>query len=65
MTASRALPLAYRLLTEGIPPTLLIDLLDPEGMRVALAAEVLESDVALAPAPPVAVRPAERSARTA
>ena len=45
--------LASHLLREGIPPTLLIDLLDPEGMRQALAAELLEQDVALAPAPPV------------
>ena len=46
-----ALPLAYRLLRDGIPPSLLIDLLDPEGMRVALAAELAPTDVALAPAP--------------
>lgn len=46
---------AERLLRDGIPPSLLIDLLDPDGMRVALAAEVLESetasDVRQAPAP--------------
>jgi hypothetical protein len=47
-----ALPLALRLLKDGIPPSLLIDLLDPEGMRVALAAEVTPTDVSLAPAPP-------------
>ena len=47
--------LASHLLREGIPPTLLIDLLDPEGMRQALAAELLEGDVALAPAPAVPV----------
>ena len=40
--------LAQRLLADGIPPSLLIDLLDPEGMRAALASELLESDVALA-----------------
>ena len=45
--------LASRLLTDGIPLTLLIDLLDPEGMRIALAAELLAQDVARAPAPPV------------
>ena len=49
----RAGMLAYRLLCDGIPPTLLMDLLDPEGMKIALAAEVLASDVALSPAPPV------------
>jgi hypothetical protein len=46
-----ALPLALRLLQDGIPPSLLIDLLDPEGMRAALAYELTASDVALAPAP--------------
>jgi hypothetical protein len=45
--------LAPRLLTGGVPLTLLIDLLDPEGMRIALAAELLAQDVALAPAPPL------------
>ncbi len=45
--------LASRLLADGIPLTLLMDLLDPEGMRIALAAELLPQDVALAPAPPV------------
>ena len=45
--------LASRLLSDGIPLTLLIDLLDPEGMRIALAAELLVEDVTLAPAPPV------------
>ena len=43
--------LAERLLRDGIPPSLLIDLLDPEGMRAALASEVLAADVAAAPAP--------------
>ena len=46
-----ALPLALRLLQGGVPPTLLIDLLDPEGMKLALAGELTPSDVALAPAP--------------
>ncbi len=40
--------LAPRLLRDGIPPSLLIDLLDPEGMRLALAQELLGSDVASA-----------------
>ena len=48
--------LALRLLADGIPPSLLIDLLDPEGMKIALASELTTSDVALAPAPPVARR---------
>ena len=48
--------LASRLLAGGVPLTLLIDLLDPEGMRIALAAELLVQDVALAPAPPVQAR---------
>jgi len=43
--------LAQRLLADGIPLTLLLDLYDPAGMRSALAAELLASDVALAPAP--------------
>lgn len=38
--------LAPRLLGEGIPPSLLIDLLDPVGMRLALAQELLAGDVA-------------------
>jgi hypothetical protein len=37
--------LAQRLIADGIPPTLLIDLLDPEGMRRALASELTVSDV--------------------
>ncbi len=55
--------LALRLLTDGIPPSLLIDLLDPEGMKVALASELASSDVAQAPAP--AVAPSVRVARSA
>ena len=43
--------LAEQLLRDGVPPSLLIDLLDPEGMRAALASELLASDVAKAPAP--------------
>ena len=43
--------LAERLLRDGIPPSLLIDLLDPEGMKAALASEALAADVAAAPAP--------------
>ena len=46
-----ALPLALHLLRNGIPPSLLLDLLDPDGMRVALAAELAASDVERAPAP--------------
>jgi hypothetical protein len=42
--------LAERLLRDGIPPSLLIDLLDPEGMRAALASELLAADVAAAKA---------------
>jgi hypothetical protein len=48
--------LAEQLLRDGVPPSLLIDLLDLEGMFVALAAEVLESDVEGAPAPAERVR---------
>lgn len=60
--AMTALPLAgpslaAQLLAGGVPLTLLIDLLDPDGMRAALAAELLARDVALAPAPaPSALR---------
>lgn len=50
--------LAPLLLAAGIPPSLLMDLLDPEGMRLALAAELAAGDVAAAPAPAV-----ERRAR--
>lgn len=49
-------PLALRLLLDGVPPSLLIDLLDPEGMRLALASELTTSDVTAAPAPAPAVR---------
>ena len=55
-----ALPLAQRLLQDGIPLTLLIDLLDPEGMKLALAAELTAADVTRAPGPVV-----RRAARTA
>jgi hypothetical protein len=48
--------LALRLLTDGIPPSLLIDLLDPAGMKAALASELAGSDVAQAPAPAQPVR---------
>ena len=51
-----ALHLSFRLLEDGIPPTLLIDLLDPEGMKAALAGELTSTDVRLAPAPPRAAR---------
>ena len=46
--------LAERLLRDGIPPSLLIDLVDPEGMRAALAHELLAGDVTAAPAPALA-----------
>ena len=46
MTASPTV--AQRLLEAGVPPSLLIDLLDPQGMKAALASEVLEHDVAQA-----------------
>ena len=52
----RALPLAQQLLEGGVSPTLLIDLLDPEGMKLALASELTVSDVLRAPAPAVARR---------
>ncbi|HUR51229.1 MAG TPA: hypothetical protein VMZ11_03805 [Mycobacteriales bacterium] len=44
--------LAERLLRDGVPPSLLIDLLDPDGMRAALASELLPSDVARVEATP-------------
>lgn len=43
--------LAEQLLRDGVPPSLLIDLIDPEGMRAALTAELLATDVTHAPAP--------------
>ncbi len=55
--------LAQRLLNDGIPPSLLIDLLDPEGARQALLSELLAGDVAAAPAPAPAV--VGKAARTA
>lgn len=48
--------LAERFLRDGIPLTLLLDLHDPEGMRAALASELLASDVDAASAPSLAVR---------
>ncbi len=50
------LRLSWCLLEEGIPPTLLIDLLDPEGMKIALAGEVTAADVRRTPAPAPARR---------
>jgi hypothetical protein len=46
--------LAQRFLRDGVPLTLLLDLADPDGLRAALAHELAASDVAAAPAPPVA-----------
>lgn len=43
--------LAQRFLRAGVPLTLLLDLHDPDGLRVALAAELAASDVAGAPVP--------------
>lgn len=40
-----------RLLADGVPPSLLCDLLDPDGLRTALASELLAGDVAASPAP--------------
>ena len=47
--------LAEQLLRDWIPPSLLIDLVDPDGMRAARAHELLAGDVAAAPAPADAV----------
>lgn len=55
------LTLAQRLIADGIPPTLLIDLLDPEGMRRALASELTVSDVDRA-VTPTAAKGVRRSA---
>jgi hypothetical protein len=60
MTSSPTL--AQRLIRDGIPPSLLIDLVDPEGMKAALAAELLESDVARTE---WLAQTAERTARSA
>ena len=38
-----SLPLAARLLRDGVPPSLLIDLLDPVGMQRAMASELAEA----------------------
>ena len=51
MTVPPGTSLAWHLLTQGVPPSLLIDLIDPDGAALALAAEALPSDVAAAPAP--------------
>ena len=50
-TLPPATRLSWSLLSGGVPPSLLIDLLDPEGMRMALAAELVPDDVRRAPAP--------------
>jgi hypothetical protein len=44
--------LSWQLLSEGVPPSLLIDLLDPAGMRAALAGELAGDDVRRAAAAP-------------
>ncbi|MCW2613858.1 MAG: hypothetical protein JWN08_852 [Frankiales bacterium] len=36
--------LSARLLADGVPPSLLIDLLDPVGMQHALASELAETE---------------------
>jgi hypothetical protein len=51
MTHSPGTSLAWRLLRAGIPPTLLMDLLDPDGLKIAHAAELAPSDVTATPAP--------------
>lgn len=40
--------LVMRLLADGIPPSLLCDLLDPDGMTAALEGEVAEIEAARA-----------------
>ncbi len=48
-TSSMSAPgLVMHLLRAGIPPSLLIDLYDPDGMRAALTAELAETDAAAA-----------------
>lgn len=63
--ASPVRSLFPRLLAEGIPSTLLIDLLDPAGMKHALAGELLVRDVELAPAPPLEIDLVDRAVRSA
>ena len=66
MSSAQTFPeptLFQRLLADGIPSTLLIDLVDPEGMRVALASELMANDVDLARAPQLAS--SERVVRSA
>ena len=63
MSVVQAQPTLFQhLLSEGIPSTLLIDLLDPEGMKAALTSELLVSDVQLAPPPAFEVQRTIRSA---
>ena len=56
MTTLPHASLSWALLTDGVPPSLLIDLLDPEGMRLALAGELAPDDVRRSPAPAPATR---------
>lgn len=61
-----AMHLVMQLLSDGIPPSLLCDLVDPDGMAAALEAEVAEIDAmrALAELPSRAALEA-RTLRTA
>ena len=54
--------LVMRLLGDGIPPSLLCDLLDPVGMRVALASELALADLRRASAHTIPVRRARKLA---
>ena len=51
MDLPRPRPFALQLLDAGIPTTLLLDLVDVDGLRSALAAELAELDVARAQLP--------------
>lgn len=54
--------LAARLLRDGVPSSLIIDLFDPVGMQKALASELAEAQAATVLAEVAATRPADWSA---
>lgn len=53
--------LSARLLADGVPPSLLIDLFDPVGMQHALASELAEAQAGRTLSETAYVAPAQRS----
>lgn len=53
--------LSWRLLRDGVPPSLLVDLLDPVGMQHALTSELAELEAGRTLAQTAYVAPVEQA----